>query len=69
SALADIHEWSDVPAGQPMFSSIVVAQNHPLIAAGSPREGARFALRSMIETTGYPLVVVVDEEQDAIRFT
>ncbi|MGY1433609.1 non-ribosomal peptide synthetase [Streptomyces reniochalinae] len=69
SALADIHEWSDVPAGQPMFSSIVVAQNHPPIAAGSPREGARFALRSMIETTGYPLVVVVDEEQDAIRFT
>ncbi|WP_167543313.1 non-ribosomal peptide synthetase [Streptomyces violaceusniger] len=69
AALADIHRWSGIPSGQSLFSSIVISQNHPVVAAGSPQDGARLQLQAMYEQTGYPLVLVIDEEEETIHLT
>jgi amino acid adenylation domain-containing protein len=57
---ARIQGWSDVPAGVPLFESIVIVQNLPILASLQERakslgvESARF-----IERTHYPLAVTV----------
>ena len=33
SALVQVHGWSDVPRGRPLFESIVVVENYPVDAA------------------------------------
>jgi amino acid adenylation domain-containing protein/non-ribosomal peptide synthase protein (TIGR01720 family) len=59
SPLVEIHRWSDVPAGQPLFESLLVFENYPVDRAltegqVSPRvKDARF-----FEKTNYPLALV-----------
>ena len=54
--LTDVHGWSGVPRGQPLFESIFIFENHaPQQAEGSPPSPAGRAF----ERTSYPLTVIV----------
>ncbi|MEP7339008.1 MAG: amino acid adenylation domain-containing protein, partial [Acidobacteriota bacterium] len=60
SALAQIHEWSDVPGGQPLFRSIVAFDNAPDDAAMN--EGTEGVISNVFRAntnTSYPLTVGV----------
>ena len=58
--LSHIQAWSEVPAGMPLFESIVIVQNLPFVASLQERadrlgiESARY-----LERTHYPLAVTV----------
>jgi amino acid adenylation domain-containing protein len=58
--LSRIQAWSEVPAGMPLFESIVIVQNLPFVASLQDRanrlgiESARY-----LERTHYPLAVTV----------
>ena len=58
--LSRIQAWSEVPAGMPLFESIVIVQNLPFVASLQERanrlgiESARY-----LERTHYPLAVTV----------
>ena len=53
-ALTEVHGWSDVPRGTPMFESILVFENHVAPAGARPGTSAR-----ALERTGAPLTVIV----------
>ena len=54
--LTDVHGWSGVPRGQPLFESIFIFENHaPQQVEGSARSPAGRAF----ERTSYPLTVIV----------
>jgi amino acid adenylation domain-containing protein len=60
-SLLDIHSWSDIPSGVPLFQSIVVFENLP---AGGSFQSANSNLkvrgdRSYGSVTGYPLTLIV----------
>ena len=58
--LSHIQAWSEVPAGMPLFESILIVQNLPFVASLQERadrlgiESARY-----LERTHYPLAVTV----------
>jgi non-ribosomal peptide synthetase component F len=58
--LSRVQSWSEVPAGMPLFESIVIVQNLPFVASLQERanqlgiESARY-----VERTHYPLAVTV----------
>ena len=56
--LARIQGWSDAPRGRPLFESIVVFENYPLVAGRFDR-CADLAIRDvrLAEKTNYPLTV------------
>ena len=58
--LTDIHRWSDVPSGQPLFDTILAYENYPIDAAtanpGDPLQLANF--RILFDRTNYPLSVI-----------
>ena len=54
----DVHGWSDVPRGRPLFQSIVIVQNTPLDAALAGRAGRLGVSGARVhEQTSYPLTV------------
>jgi amino acid adenylation domain-containing protein/non-ribosomal peptide synthase protein (TIGR01720 family) len=60
SPLSEIHRWSDVPAGVPLFESIIAFENYPVDDAVS-RLRASFQIDDfrVIERNSYPLAVVI----------
>ncbi|HEX6717998.1 MAG TPA: amino acid adenylation domain-containing protein [Pyrinomonadaceae bacterium] len=60
SPLVEIHGWSEVPRGQPLFESIVVFENYPQGESLNDEDGGlRFSNAHSIERTNYPLNLVI----------
>ena len=61
SSLLDIQGWSDVPRGVPLFESIFVFENLPVVRSFQTRNGElEFQSdRGLGSNTGYPLTVLV----------
>ncbi|MCK7622569.1 non-ribosomal peptide synthase/polyketide synthase [Streptomyces sp. RS10V-4] len=57
--LAELREWSDVPAGSPLFESLVVFENYPINDGAATAHGLRVHDLHALEATNYPLTVVV----------
>jgi amino acid adenylation domain-containing protein len=57
--LALIQQWSDVPAGTPLFQSILVFENYPQDEAAQARQGS-VSIEDVhsVEYSNYPLAVV-----------
>jgi len=61
SALHQVRGWSEVPAGQPLFESILVFENYPLDAAvRDVAAGLGVRAVEVREQTSYPLTLVVE---------
>ncbi len=56
-ALTDVHGWSGVPRGQPLFDSIFIFENHATLRSRSP--GVSAVSGRAFERTNYPLTVLV----------
>ncbi len=58
--VSKIQAWSDVPAGMPLFESILIVQNLPFLASLQER-GNRLGIESAryLERTHYPLTITV----------
>ena len=58
--LASVQGWSEVPAGEPLFESIVVFENYPVdrSAGEEDKEALRVTEVRGIERTNYPLTLV-----------
>jgi amino acid adenylation domain-containing protein/non-ribosomal peptide synthase protein (TIGR01720 family) len=58
--LVSIHNWSEVPAREPLFESIVVFENYPMDASLEDQAGA-LAIRdlTLLEQTNFPLTLTV----------
>lgn len=56
--LVKVQEWSEIPAGQPLFESLLVFENFTLSAAMKEQDG-RWANRDirLMEQTNYPLTL------------
>jgi hypothetical protein len=62
-SLVDIHAWSGVPRGQPLFESVVVAQNYPKPDPGmTARCGLDVSEFHSIVENGYPLTLRVSAD-------
>lgn len=61
SPLVQIHEWSEVPRGQPLFQSILVFENYPMDTALQERCG-KVEIRHIRSAgkTHYPLTLVAE---------
>ncbi|HEY0739193.1 MAG TPA: amino acid adenylation domain-containing protein, partial [Herpetosiphonaceae bacterium] len=61
SPLAQVQSWSAVPRGLPLFESIVVFENYPVVAAARAGSGTDLAIENVktTEQTNYPLTLVV----------
>ena len=64
SPLAQIQTWSDVPAGVPLFESLFVFENYPMLPGTEPPEKGAHASIEMtaaqaVEQTHYPLNLIV----------
>jgi amino acid adenylation domain-containing protein/non-ribosomal peptide synthase protein (TIGR01720 family) len=58
SALAQVQAWSEVPAGQPLFESLLAFENYPVEPpAGQGAAGVRVVGAHFAERTNYPLTV------------
>ncbi|HEU4452938.1 MAG TPA: amino acid adenylation domain-containing protein, partial [Longimicrobium sp.] len=57
--LAAAQRWSDVPAGTPLFESILVFNNYPVeeVAADARRQGLAVRPRPVREQASFPLIV------------
>src|SRR5882724_10168017 len=67
SPLSQVHAWSALPAGRPLFESILVFENRALFAAAAAVEPAGAPRLRPLEfqgTTGYPLVAAVEPGAD-----
>jgi len=60
SPLAQVQGWSDIPGGQPLFESIVVFENYPIIADATQGTGMGLEIADVrsLEQTNYPLTLV-----------
>src|SRR5262249_41966676 len=58
-SLARLHAWSGVPGGVNLFDSIVVFENYPINDEAAAARGLRLRELRAIETTNYPLSVIV----------
>ncbi|BDM74033.1 non-ribosomal peptide synthetase (plasmid) [Streptomyces nigrescens] len=58
-ALSDLHDWSELPAGTPLFDSLVVFENYPITTTAATAHGLRVRDLHALEATNYPLTVVV----------
>jgi amino acid adenylation domain-containing protein len=61
SPLVQIHGWSEVPRGEPLFDTMLVFENFPTDAAVRQRIGGlgMRPVRQMVQKPDYPLVLVV----------
>jgi amino acid adenylation domain-containing protein len=60
SSLLDIHRWSEIPAGEPLFQSLLVFENLP-VPARQNRADTGIVIRgdrSYGSATGYPLTLI-----------
>ncbi len=55
--LTDIQRWSDIPAGNSLFESIVVFENYPTVSA--PNLGFETMNARYLEQSNYPLALLV----------
>ena len=55
--LTDVRHWSDLPAGSPLFESIVVFENYP--AAATPDLSVEIHDIRYLEQSNYPLALLV----------
>ncbi|MFD7451666.1 amino acid adenylation domain-containing protein [Kitasatospora sp. NPDC059827] len=69
-ALSEIHGWSGLPKGSPLFRSILVFENYPAAPEpGRPDELTAETLLS-VENTGYPLTLVAYAGRElGVRFS
>lgn len=58
SSLADVQGWSEIPAGQPFFDSILVFENYPTVAT-DPDRSLTVADLEYREQSNYPLAILV----------
>jgi non-ribosomal peptide synthetase component F len=57
-ALVQLQKWSEVPAGEPLFDTLVAFENYPFDhALGEAVEGLRARPGPALEQTNYPLVL------------
>jgi amino acid adenylation domain-containing protein/non-ribosomal peptide synthase protein (TIGR01720 family) len=58
--LVDVQRWSEVPAGQPLFSSLLIFQNYPLDRELGQQTG-HLGIRKLrsADQTNYPLTLIV----------
>jgi amino acid adenylation domain-containing protein len=56
--LADIQRWSDVPAGSPLFETLLTFENYPLDQRVGQPADLEIAAASSFERTNYPLTVM-----------
>jgi amino acid adenylation domain-containing protein/non-ribosomal peptide synthase protein (TIGR01720 family) len=58
--LVDIHGWSEVPRGRPLFESVLIFENYPVDSAlGAPVAGLEFGAVESFERTNFPLNLYV----------
>ncbi len=57
--LAQIQNWSELPGGDHLFDSILVFENYPINDESAAAHGLRIRDLRAVETTNYPLTVVV----------
>ncbi|HEX7238650.1 MAG TPA: condensation domain-containing protein, partial [Longimicrobiaceae bacterium] len=56
--LAEVQRWSGVPAGEPLFESLVAFENYPLgTGAGGGAEELRVSVVRSVQENGFPLVL------------
>jgi amino acid adenylation domain-containing protein/non-ribosomal peptide synthase protein (TIGR01720 family) len=58
-SLTQLHAWSEVPSGEHLFDSIVVFENYPVSDDAAAAHGLSVIELNSVETTNYPLSVVV----------
>ena len=59
ASLADIHRWSDVPAGDPLFESILVFENYPTSDDRTLGPSITLGDTAYREHSNYPLALLV----------
>jgi len=57
--LSDLRGWSELPAGTPLFESLVVFENYPINDTAATAHGLRVRDLHALEATNYPLTVVI----------
>ncbi|GLW14755.1 non-ribosomal peptide synthetase [Streptomyces sp. NBRC 13847] len=57
--LSDLHGWSELDAGTPLFESLVVFENYPINNTAADANGLRVRELHALEATNYPLTVVI----------
>jgi amino acid adenylation domain-containing protein/non-ribosomal peptide synthase protein (TIGR01720 family) len=62
-SLAQLQTWSDLPGGVNLFDSIVVFENYPINDEVAAANGLHIRELQAVETTNYPLSVVVSTGQ------
>jgi amino acid adenylation domain-containing protein len=68
AGLTEIQGWSGMPAGVPLFETILVYENYP---AGAPPSDAPLTLASarIEERANYPLALVVEPQPDGLHLS
>jgi len=60
SPLVQVHGWSEVPRGVPLFESIVVFENYPVDASlNQGQSGIKIEGVDTVWRTNYPLTVMI----------
>jgi amino acid adenylation domain-containing protein/non-ribosomal peptide synthase protein (TIGR01720 family) len=60
SSLIDIQKWSDIPAGTPLFNTLIAFQNYPVDRSFDRRPGGlRMSDVRVFDQTNYPLTLTV----------
>ncbi len=57
--LTEIHRWSEVAAGEPLFRSIYAFENYPAQTFSTESGGITLSVESSFERTNYPLTIMV----------
>ncbi|MGH3777952.1 MAG: amino acid adenylation domain-containing protein [Pseudonocardiaceae bacterium] len=65
--LTQLQSWSDLPGGEHLFDSIVVFENYPINDEAATAHGLRVRELQAVETTNYPLTVVVSPQRHSRR--
>ncbi|MEJ8654156.1 non-ribosomal peptide synthase/polyketide synthase [Streptomyces sp. MS1.AVA.3] len=60
--LSDLRNWSQLPAGSPLFESLVVFENYPINDTAATAHGLSVRDLHALEATNYPLTVVVSPD-------
>ena len=64
--LTRLREWSGLPADAALFESIVVFENYPINETAADAHGLRLHDLQAIETTSYPLTIVVSPGEEML---
>ena len=60
--LSELRAWSELPAGSPLFESLVVFENYPINDTAATAHGLSVRDLHALEATNYPLTVVVSPD-------